>query len=159
MDKIKVMCSGVFGVIMGFLGALAVPVILLVLCNIIDYVTGLAASKYRGQQISSYKGIRGIQKKICMWLLICVGAIVDQLIVYACAQASLIVPFEFAIACVVAIWLICNEVISILENIKDIGVNLPPFLNKLMVNIKSQIEEKTNNEVEGMNNGKAEVND
>lgn len=94
-----------------------------------------------------------------MWLLICVGAIMDQLIVYACGQVHLSVPFDFAIACVVAIWLICNEIISILENMQDIGVKLPPFLNKLMVNIKSQIEEKVNNEVEEMNNGKTEVND
>lgn len=159
MDKIKAICSSVFGLLTGLMGALAVPVILLVLSNIIDYATGLAASKYRKQQISSYKSIRGITKKICMWLLICVGAIMDQLIVYACGQVHLIVPFDFAIACVVAIWLICNEMISILENMQDIGVKLPPFLNKLMVNIKSQIEEKVNIEVEEMNNGKTEVND
>lgn len=144
MDKIKAICSSIFGILTGLMGALAVPVILLVFSNIIDYATGLAASKYRGQQISSYKGIRGITKKICMWLLICVGAIVDQLIVYACAQANLIVPFDFAIACVVAIWLICNEVISILENIKDIGVPLPAFLENAVANIKTQIEDKTN---------------
>lgn len=148
MDKFKAICSGVFGVVTGLLGALAIPVILLVLSNIIDYATGLAASKYRGQQISSYKGIRGITKKICMWLLICVGAIIDQLILYACGQANLIVPFDFAIACVVAIWLICNEIISILENIKDIGVPLPTFLEKAVTNIKTQIEDKT-----GGNNG------
>lgn len=150
MDKIKAICSSVFGILTGLMGALAVPVILLVFSNIIDYTTGLAASKYRGQQISSYKGIRGITKKICMWLLICVGAIVDQLIIYACAQANLIVPFDFAIACVVAIWLICNEVISILENIKDIGVPLPPFLESAVANIKTQIEDKANG---GKNDG------
>lgn len=150
MDKIKAVCSAVFGVITGLLGALAIPVILLVLSNIIDYATGLAASKYRGQQISSYKGIRGITKKICMWLLICVGAIVDQLIIYACAQANLIMPFDFAIACVVAIWLICNEIISILENIKDIGVPLPVFLEKAVKNIKTQIEDKTGGKSDGV---------
>lgn len=159
MNKIKAICSSVFGLLTGLMGALAVPVILLVLSNIIDYATGLAASRYRKQQISSYKSIRGITKKVCMWLLICVGAIMDQLIVYACGQVHLAVPFDFAIACIVAIWLICNEIISILENMQDIGVKLPPFLNKLMVNIKSQIEEKVNVEVEGMNNGKTEVND
>ena len=31
-------------------------------------------------------------------------------------------------ASLVAIWLIANEIISILENIGDIGVNVPPFL-------------------------------
>lgn len=46
-------------------------------------------------------------------------------------------------ACVVAIWLICNEIISILENINDIGVTLPPFLQPIVKNLKSQVEQKT----------------
>ena len=50
------------------------------------------------------------------------------------------VHFNFLIACVVAVWIICNELISILENIKDIGVNIPKFLLPLVKNIKSQTE-------------------
>lgn len=78
-----------------------------------------------------------------MWLLIIVGAIVDELIKYAIAQMGVNIPFTFVVACAVAIWLICNELISILENLKDIGVPLPDFLMKLTKNIKSQIESKT----------------
>jgi len=46
------------------------------------------------------------------------------------------------VACIVACWIICNEVLSILENLKDIGVALPPFLEPLMKNIKSQVADK-----------------
>ena len=46
------------------------------------------------------------------------------------------------IACVVAVWLILNEIISILENLKDIGVPMPDFLVKMTKNLKSQIEAK-----------------
>jgi phage-related holin len=46
------------------------------------------------------------------------------------------------VACFVALWLICNEIISILENIADIGVDLPPFLLKIVKNLKSQVESK-----------------
>lgn len=153
MDKIKTLVTLVWTGITSLLGALAVPVVLLVLSNIIDYITGLAASKYRGQEISSYKGIRGITKKICMWLLICVGAILDHLMAYACLKVNLQLPFSFAIACGVAIWLICNEVISILENVKDIGVPMPAFLNDAVVNIKSQIEAKAEEEKEDTEDG------
>ena len=52
-------------------------------------------------------------------------------------------PFSFLIACIVAIWIICNELISILENIQDAGVNLPPFLIPIVKNIKKQTEDKT----------------
>ena len=146
MDKFKAFLTTIFAALTSLLGALAVPVILLVSCNVIDYITGIAASKSRGQEISSYKGIKGITKKVCMWLLICVGAIVDQLIVYACEHMAINNPFAFAVACVVAIWLICNELISILENVKDIGVPLPAFLERIVSNIKSQIDDKTKEE-------------
>ncbi len=143
MEKIKAVFTIIFGALSSLFGVLAVPIILLVLCNIIDYITGLSAVRYRKQQISSYTSIKGITKKICMWLLIVVGAIIDHLILYACAEIGFKTPFTFAIACVVAIWLICNEIISILENINDIGVPMPTFMKKVVWNIKSQIEDKT----------------
>ena len=146
MNKVNTI-KGVFASIMGVLnsifGLLAIPIVLMVICNIIDYATGILASKFRGQEISSYKGIKGITKKIGMWLLVVVGAIIDELIVYSVAQLGLVCPFAFMIACVVALWIICNEIISILENLKDMEVPLPDFLMKLTKNIKSQIEAKT----------------
>ncbi len=143
MEKVKVILTAVWSIILSALGILAIPVLLLVTCNLIDYVTGVVASKYRNQEIDSYKGIRGIAKKICMWLLVGVGVIVDQLLSYSAGVIGITLPFTFLVACVVAIWLICNEIISILENINDIGVTLPPFLDPIVKNLKSQVEQKT----------------
>lgn len=143
MEKLKVIVTAVWSIILSALGILAIPVLLLVTCNLIDYFTGIAASKFRKQQIDSYKGIRGIAKKICMWLLVGVGVIVDQLLSYSAGVIGITLPFTFLVACVVAIWLICNEIISILENINDIGVTLPPFLQPIVKNLKSQVEQKT----------------
>ena len=146
MNKVntaKGVIASIMGVLNSIFGILAIPIVLLVFCNIIDYVTGILASKFRGQEISSYKGIKGITKKIGMWLLIIVGAIIDELLVYSVAQLGLTCPFAFMIACVVAVWIICNELISILENLKDMEVPLPDFLMRLTKNIKSQIESKT----------------
>lgn len=78
-----------------------------------------------------------------MWLLVGVGVIVDQLLSYSADVVGITLPFTFLVACVVAIWLICNEIISILENINDIGVALPPFLQPIVKNLKSQVEQKT----------------
>lgn len=146
MNKVnaaKGVIASIMGVLNSIFGILAIPMVLLVLCNIIDYVTGILASKYRGQKIESYKGIKGITKKIGMWLLVIVGAIMDALLEYSVAQLGLVLPFTFVIAAVVAVWIICNELISILENLKDMEVPLPSFLMKLAENIKSQIEMKT----------------
>lgn len=143
MEKIKAIVTAIWSVILSALGILAIPVLLLITCNLIDYFTGLAASKFRKQEIDSYKSIRGIAKKICMWLLVGVGVIVDQLLSYSAGVIGITLPFTFLVGCVVAIWLICNEIISILENINDIGVTLPPFLQPIVSNLKSQVEKKT----------------
>ena len=143
INTIKGMIASFMGILNSIFGVLAVPVVLLVACNIIDYVTGILASAYRGQEISSYKGMRGITKKIGMWVLIIVGAILDECIAYSVTQIGLAFPFSFMIATVVAVWIICNELISILENLKDMEVPLPEFLLKLTKYMKSQIETKT----------------
>lgn len=143
MDKIKAFFIAAFSAIFSWLGVLAVPVFLLVGCNLIDYVTGLLAAKYRDEAVSSYKGIRGIIKKVCMWLLIGVGWMMDTLLKYTVTTVGLTIELPFIVATVVAVWLICNELISILENMIDIGVNIPPFLMPLVKRIKNQVEEKT----------------
>ena len=77
-----------------------------------------------------------------MWLLVIVGAIIDQLLIYTADTVGISMPFTFLVACIVAIWIICNEIISILENIKDMGVNIPTFLEPIVKNIKTQVEDK-----------------
>ncbi len=142
MEKVKVTATAVISALMSWLGILAVPVFLLVGCNIIDYATGLCAAKYRTESISSYKGIRGIIKKVCMWLLVLIGAWIDILINYAVECAGVELTLPFVAATVVAVWLVVNEMISILENMIDIGVDMPPFLLPAVKYIKMQAEAK-----------------
>lgn len=142
--ELKVGVTTVFAMISATLGNLYVPVLLMVLCNIIDYATGLMAVPSRDEKLSSYRSIRGIMKKICMWLLVVVGVIIDELIKYAADVGDMKLPFTFFVACVVAIWIICSELISILENMIDIGVNLPPFLMPIIKLIQKTAEEKAN---------------
>jgi toxin secretion/phage lysis holin len=142
MDKIKATFIAIFTALSAWLGVLAVPVLTLILLNIIDYGTGLAAAKYRGQKISSYRGFRGIVKKICMWLLVGIGAIIDMLITYGAEQAGIVLHVGYAVASLVAVWLICNEIISILENMADIGVSYPAFLKSIVDKVRDQVESK-----------------
>lgn len=141
MDKVKATVIAVISALMSWLGILAIPVFLLVGCNVIDYLTGICAAKYRTESISSYKGIRGIIKKVCMWLLVLIGAWIDILINYAIHTAGIELTIPFIVATVVAVWLVVNEIISILENMIDIGVDMPPFLLPLMKNIKKKTED------------------
>ena len=142
MDKVKVTVIAAMSALMSWLGILAVPVLLLVGCNIIDYATGLWAVRYRNDSISSYKSIRGIIKKICMWLLVVVGAFMDILIQYTVSTAGVNLAVPFVVATVVAVWLVTNEIISIIENMMDIGVKMPPFLMPVAKYIKQKVEDK-----------------
>ena len=143
INTIKGFATAIAAFLSALLGTLYIPVLLMVVCNIIDYCTGLCAAKYRSEHVNSYKSIRGIAKKICMWLLVAVGAMLDWLLNFAADSAGITIALHFVIASVAAVWLIANEIISILENINDIGAPLPPFLMKIAANIKSQTEDKT----------------
>ena len=140
IEKIKIFGITIIGTLSSWLGILAIPFYILVLLNTIDYYTGIEAAPYRKEKISSDKGFRGITKKVCMWLLVVIGAIVDWLIMYATSILGINFNLKFLVASLVAAWLICNEIISILENMVDIGVDMPPFLQKFVSKIRDTIE-------------------
>ena len=141
MNYAKIFVTAVASLLSSILGILYVPVLLMVACNVIDYITGLlAAGSRQDGGISSYRSMRGIIKKVTMWILVVLGAIVDQLLLYACEVMGCQIHLTFLVACVVAIWIICNELISILENMVDIGIDLPKFLIPLVSNLKNSID-------------------
>ncbi|ENZ40736.1 toxin secretion/phage lysis holin [Enterocloster bolteae 90B3] len=143
MDKVKAVFVAAFSMIFGWLGILAVPVLILAGLNFTDYITGILASKRRNELVTSDKGLWGIVKKIGMWILVGLGWAMDVLINYAGQYVGLSIKLPFVVATIVAVWLICNEIISILENLLDIGVAMPPFLMPLARMIKGQVEDKT----------------
>lgn len=142
MKRVKEISVTVGALLASWLGILYVPMLILIACNIIDYITGLCAAKYRSEAISSYKSFRGIAKKICMWLLVAIGAMLDWLLSYAVGTAGISIGLNFVVASVAAVWLIANEITSILENIRDIGTPLPPFLMKIAESVKKSAENK-----------------
>lgn len=146
IEKIKAACIAASSALFNWLGVLAVPLLILLACNGLDYYTGIKAAPERNpndeRPIKSYKSIRGITKKVCMYILIIIGWFMDMLIKYTLSELIEInIPPIFAIT--VTCWLVFNEMISILENMDDMGVEIPPFLLPLMRKIKGQVEEKT----------------
>ncbi len=144
-NQLKAIITAAASTLSSMLGVLYIPVLLMIACNIIDYATGLMAVPNRETGISSYRSMKGIFKKITMWLLVVVGAIIDQLLKYGSETLGLTLPFNFLAACIVAVWIICNELISILENMVDIGVNIPGFLMPLVKHIRAQVDEMAEN--------------
>lgn len=144
LQKIKAAFVVAFTAINAWLGLISVPFYILVGLNIFDYITGIVAAPYRKEKIESYKGFRGIAKKMCMWLLVILGMVMDYMITFASANMGIQLSFTCLVAVAVVVWLISNELISILENISDIGVPLPEFL----MNLAKLMKDKTQSTIE-----------
>lgn len=139
MKSLEYIISAVVGAFFSFFGILAVPLALLIPCNLIDYFTGMTASKQRGEKITSAKSIDGIYKKVSMYILIFVGFGIDCMISYVTSTLHIEMKFPLLFAAMVASWLVINELISITENCEVIGVSIP-VLSPVLKFIKRKIE-------------------
>lgn len=150
LTKSRTIFVAVFGVIWSYIGVVAIPWGLLLVLNLIDYWTGISAAPYREpndeRPVKSYKSIRGIQKKVCMHLLIVVGWIIDFVIILSIEQAGVPLSYPPVFAIVIALWLTFNEIISVLENMEDIGAPIPPFLLPIMKKMRRSVEKKVEKE-------------
>lgn len=143
LEKTKVLAlSALPAALASYFGALVLPFGLLVAANILDYVTGLAAAPHRTQVRSSRRGLRGITKKVLMWLLVCVGVLVDATLAYAAGALGWDMPFTLATACLVCLWQLANELLSVLENLSDAGVKVPTLLARLIAWVKEGAEKE-----------------
>lgn len=115
------------------------PLIVLLIVMLIDYATGMAQA-WASATLSSRTGILGIIKKIGYLVAVAVAVVVDYIIQLAASGAGLQVPTIYAFGLLVTIWLILNELISILENLSEIGVPLPKFLMRIVEKLKKSTE-------------------
>lgn len=132
----------------GKIGIIAIPVLLLAVAMFVDYFTGVAAAKYRGLEKSSNTGIKGIVKKFGMLVVVGACLLLDILLIYASQMTGLSLPIYFVITCLVTIIMFCNEIISILENVLDMGVEVPTLLLPFVKNIRSKISEAAQDTVD-----------
>ena len=110
----------------------------LLLVMTIDYVIGISlaitgSSKHGYGKLSSKIGYKGIVKKITILLLVALGAIIDEYLV------SRGISFEY-IKDISIIAFIINEIVSIVENSKLAGLEIPDIFTKLIefLNIKKK---------------------
>lgn len=114
------------------------------------------AAKYRNMPISSEIGKKGIIKKLAMSTVIIACLMVDVLIIYGCVVSGISIAFYFIVTTLVSILMFLNEIISILENVKDMGVNLPKWLLPFVKNIRSKVETKAAEEISNLTELKEE---
>lgn len=138
--ELQMFISAVFAGLLYYLGIVAVPIIMLVFAMLVDYITGMSAAWYNSE-LSSKKGIKGIVKKVSYLALVVVAMIIDWLISCGLQQINVNIKYSVFFAVLVAVWLIINELISVLENLSRMGVPIPSFLKKIINRLKTTVDE------------------
>ena len=124
--------------LVSYFGQLTAPLLVLLCAMALDYVTGIVKA-YILSELNSKIGLKGIVKKLCYMAMVAVGAGVDYLLRGALVQAGIDLHVELFCGLLVAIWLIINELISILENLAAIGVPGFPRLSKVLERLKNTV--------------------
>lgn len=133
--------AAALGAFTAYLSNLTVPVIVLIAVMLVDYGTGML-NAWLKNELNSRVGILGIVKKISYFALIVVGMAVDYILNSAFVKINADISTGDCIGIIVVIWLIINEIISILENLSSIGIPLPKFLQKIVGHLKNSINEE-----------------
>lgn len=139
VDTMKAALSALLGGLGAALGVLAPWVWVLLVSMALDYITGMGAAAYRGS-LSSRVGLRGIAKKLACLAMVAAAVIADWVIMTGGAAIGFAAYPQGAVALMVALWLIVNELLSILENIGLMDVALPGFLVRLIESLREMAE-------------------
>ncbi|MBQ1350298.1 MAG: phage holin family protein [Ruminococcus sp.] len=134
--------AAALGAVAAYFHVLMIPLCVMIAVMLLDYISGMAAA-WSQKTLNSRCGVMGIIKKVGYIALVAVGIAVDYLITSALINVGISLQVNYCFGMIVTIWLIINELISILENLKRLGIPLPDFLVKIVSRLKNNVEDKT----------------
>lgn len=123
------------GAITTFMGGWDMGIMTLIVCMGTDYIFGLivagvfhASKKTENGRLSSNAGWKGLLRKVCILMLVCVGSMLDRYLGMGFLRDAIVIAF------------ICNEVISIVENLGLMGIPIPKKLKDAIEILKAKSE-------------------
>lgn len=130
------------------LGILYPLMCMLLIAMVIDYITGMLASKREAMDHpgdpnygwSSKKGAKGIIKKIGYGCVITAAMILDYVIVMTAEQLGFSMPTTAMFGLLVVVWYLLNEMLSITENSGRMGADIPSWLCDYIAVLKNKID-------------------
>lgn len=142
--------SGVIAWISAKLGILYPVLHILLGLMVIDYISGMMASKAEAADHpgdpaygwNSRKGAKGILKKFGYVCVITVAMVLDYIILCVSAQIGITVNTKAFFGLLVAVWYILNEMLSIVENAGRMGAAMPDWLLKYIAVLKDKIDDE-----------------
>ena len=141
LTTIKIIIASIGAWLGAKLGILGPVIILLTVTEIIDYGTGMLAAKYLNKWNSKI-GMWGIVKKLLYAISVAIAMICDWCILEIANQLGITIPVGTFFGLLTALWLIFNELISIMENMAKLEAKLPPFLSKFVLKFANILEQQ-----------------
>ena len=144
------------GLLAARLGLLFWPLVILALIMVVDYITGMLASKteailHPGDPAygwSSRKGLLGILKKTGYLAIIAVGVCLDQIILTGLSHMGVESPIRGLFGLIIVVWLVLNEMLSVVENAGRMGADVPPWLARYIAVLKGRVDREAEPEEE-----------
>ena len=135
------------------MGILIYALLALTFMMVVDYFTGMLASKAEAIDHpedpaygwNSKKGAKGIIKKVGYLCIISVAIVADYIILWTASDLGFNVENKTFFALLVTIWYLLNELLSIIENAGRMGADVPDWLAKYIAILKKKIDSKGGN--------------
>lgn len=127
-NAVSVWGGAIGGIIAYFLGGWDVLLKTIVFLAVFDYITGLIKGFY-SKQLSSEVGYKGLLKKVFMFIVIAVSYEIQKFLNHAIALREIVITFY-----------VCNEAISILENVAEF-IPIPDKLKTVLVQLRDKEDE------------------
>ena len=139
--------SGKMGILVPLLGVL-------LLMMMVDYITGMVASKKEALEHpgdpaygwSSAKGFNGIIKKFSICTVVTVAICLDYIIATITEQMHIDPPKMAVIGLLVTAWFLLNEMLSVIENAGRMGADVPDWLIRYIAVLKRKIDDTADGE-------------
>lgn len=111
-------------------GAFDLPLQILCVAVALDYFSGMLRAFYLGE-VSSKIGYKGLVKKVGIFFVVIVSQMADMLLGLMVFRSAICLFFS------------ANEMISVLENVGNMGIPIPKFLTDKLSQVKTDNDEKT----------------
>ena len=141
-NMFRTLFAAALGALAAYAGVLLAPLCVLAVVMVLDYATGIAAA-WACKLLSSRVGVKGIVKKVAYLALVAVGMVVDYLISSALLRVGVDIQINYCFGMMISVWLIINELLSILENLGKLGIPLPDFLLRAIERLRDGVDRRT----------------
>ncbi len=140
MDKIKIIIFTFISLVISYYNSISLPILLLCLSCILDIITGVLKSLYIKNKFTLSKLFWGFIRKLCMLILIFIGISLDVIISYTVENFNITFPTHNLFGGLIGIWLVLDELLSVLRNLVVLEIPMPNFLISVIKKLKNTID-------------------